>query len=190
MSLKKSKTEAELLLENEPVKKELFIVEGKSAASTIRQAFRSSTQAVLPLQGKLINAQKASSAKVLKNIQCQKLFEALACGIKDACNPSNLNYKRIVILTDPDVDGAHARALLLILIDLYLNPLIKAGLVFVVTPPLFRVRHENGEIRYFWHEADIKNETGEITRFKGIAQFSKLECVDLFLSESNIKQVG
>ena len=97
-------------------KKDLFIVEGKSAASTIEQALKPSTQVVLALQGKLINAQKASVAKVLKNIQCQKLFKTLGCGTQNNCHPESLNYKRIIILTDPDVDGAHARALLLILL--------------------------------------------------------------------------
>jgi len=171
-------------------KKDLFIVEGKSAASTIEQALKPSTQVVLALQGKLINAQKASVAKVLKNIQCQKLFKTLGCGIKDVCNPENLKFKRIVILTDPDVDGIHARALLLVLFDLYLNPLIKANRVFVVIPPLFRVSSEDRQPQYFWNESALPVNSNQITRFKGVAQFSISECVELLLSEQNFKLIN
>lgn len=172
------------------MKKTLFIVEGKSAASTLQQALNPNTQAVLALQGKLINVQKSSSSKVLNNVQCQKLFKVLACGIKEHCNAEQLDFQQIVILTDPDVDGIHARALLLMLFDLYLKPLIAAGVVFVVIPPLFRVMQKKDQPVYFWSRPEMTAEDTELTRFKGIAQFSKKECGDLFLSGNYLKRVG
>lgn len=108
--------------------KELFIVEGESAASTVRQAMLKTSQSVIAIQGKLLNAEKATPDAVLANQQCQKIFQSLACGIGDNCKPDYLVFSRVLILTDPDVDGAHARALLLILFDRYLAVLCGFGI--------------------------------------------------------------
>ncbi len=119
--------------------KELFIVEGESAASSIRQAMHKPTQSVLASQGKLINVKKASPSKILLNPTCQKIFKALDCGIEKNCNPNALAFSHVVILTDPDVDGAHARLLMLNFFKHYLKPIIDVGVVSVIIPPLFRL---------------------------------------------------
>lgn len=179
--------------------KELFIVEGESAASTIRQAMHKQSQSVHALQGKLINAAKAVPDKVLANQACQKLFQSLACGIGNDCNPNRLNFSHILILMDPDADGAHARVLVLTLFDLYLRPLIDSGLVSVIIPPLFRLSgSQSSQHQYAWDEqqrmqlSNVMNHYDkiEITRFKGVAQFSAAECTRLLLNPDTRKQMN
>jgi DNA gyrase/topoisomerase IV subunit B len=177
------------------ITKELFIVEGKSAASTVQQAMHKPTQSVLALQGKLINAAKASPTKVLANKECQKLFKSLACGIGDNCNPNFLAFAHIIILSDPDADGAHVRSLLLTLFDYYLRELIDSGRVYAIIPPLFRVTGMDQESsQYAWNKADLDallkhHNDAVITRFKGIAQFSSAECSQLLLHPGTRKQL-
>ncbi len=177
---------------------ELFIVEGESAASTLRQALHKPSQQVLALQGKLINCAKASPAKILANQSCQKVFQTLDCGIGSNCNPNNLSFTRILILMDPDIDGAHAQVLILRLFDNYLRPLIDKGLISIINPPLFRIAGLNSAIQYAWSEqqceqiiANITQKAGiEITRFKGVAQFTAAECVILLLDPATRQQTN
>ena len=178
--------------------KELFIVEGKSAASTLQQALHKPTQSVHALQGKLINAEKASRQKILANLECQKLFQVLASGIGKHCNPHQLAFSRVIILGDPDIDGAHARALLLILFSRYLQALLDAGLVYTITPPLYRITEvEPAQKQYVWSQAELdkfmnkqkERDKRVVTRFKGIAQFSNTECSQLFLDPKTRQQL-
>lgn len=179
--------------------KELFIVEGESAASSVRQAMHKPSQSVLASQGKLINVEKVTSTKVLANQTCQKIFQSLGCGIKKNCKPKNLLFSRVLILTDPDVDGAHARILLLKLFHQYLRPLIDSGVVAVILPPLFRiVNSQTSNHQYAWDERqqvqllnNMANSEGiDITRFKGVAQFSAVECKQFLLQPDTRKQIN
>ena len=88
--------------------KELFIVEGISAASTLQQVAHPKKHHILPLQGKLINVEKASPGKVMSNEICLKLLDALDCGVGTGCNVDQLAFSRIIILSDPDMDGTHS----------------------------------------------------------------------------------
>jgi DNA gyrase/topoisomerase IV subunit B len=178
--------------------RELFIVEGKSAASTLRQAIHKPDQSVLAIQGKLINAAKATPEKVLANHVCQAIFQSLGCGIKKHCNPNHLMFSHILILMDPDADGTHARVLLLALFDHYLKPLLDAGSVSIIIPPLFRITQpKTAQSLYAWNEqqriALINNMTEynniEVTRFKGVAQFSTDECIKLLTNPDTRKQI-
>ncbi len=179
--------------------KELFIVEGKSAASTIQQAMHKPSQNVLAIQGKLINAEKATPAKVLSNQTCQKIFQSLACGINNDCNPNHLNFSRILLLMDPDIDGVHTRVLLLTLFEHYMRPLLDSGLVSIINPPLFRIAASTApNYQYAWSEQQriellnkmTKHDDVEITRFKGVAQFSVTECIQLLLHPDTRKQIN
>jgi len=180
--------------------KELFIVEGNSAASSIQQAMHKPSQSVLASQGKLINVEKASSTKVLANRICQKIFQTLACGIKNDCTPANLTFSHILILTDPDYDGVHARILMLNLFHHYLKPLIDSGLVSVIIPPLFRItKLQSPNHLYAWDDQQriqlLKNmenpdDTVETTRFKGVAQLSTAECSQLLLHPDTRRQIN
>lgn len=178
--------------------KELFIVEGKSAASTIQQAMHKPSQSTLAIQGKLINAEKANPAKVLSNQTCQKIFQSLACGINSDCNPNHLSFSRILILMDPDIDGTHARVLLVTLFKHYMRPLIDSGFVSIIIPPLFRIATSKApKYQYAWNEQQrikllntmTKHDDIEITRFKGVAQFSAAECIQLLLHPDTRKQI-
>ncbi len=178
--------------------RELFIVEGESAASSVRQAMHKPSQSVLASQGKLINVEKATSTKVLANQTCQKIFQSLGCGIKKNCKPKNLLFSRILILTDPDADGTHARILLLKLFHQYFRPLIDSGVVSVILPPLFRiVNSQTSNHQYAWdvcQQIQLLNnmpnsENIDVTRFKGVAQFSVVECRQLLLQPDTRKQI-
>lgn len=181
------------------IKKELFLVEGKSAASTLQQHLHKPSQKVHAMQGKLINASKVSAARVMASPVCKRLFEELACGTGEQCDPALLPYSRIIILTDPDVDGMHARALALRLFDSYLHPLLLQEKVFVILPPLFRVSGgANAVNSYAWSEQELESLTEkyanqsvkpDITRFKGIAQFTREECERLFLKVETRRQL-
>ena len=175
--------------------KELFIVEGKSAASTVQQALYKPSQTVLAMQGKIINVDKTSDAKIAANPLYQKLFKALVCGTQGDCQAADLPFSRVLILTDPDMDGSHARMLLLKLFERYLSPLIAANLVSVILPPLFRIRDmQSPQTYYAWNEQQRNTlletmNNADITRFKGVAQFSMAECSELLLDPNTRKQI-
>ncbi len=168
--------------------KELFIVEGQSAASTLQQVANSQKQHILPLQGKLINAEKASVHKVMANNICFKLLDALACGVGADCRSDRLPFTRIIILSDPDMDGTHSRLLLLIFFKRYLSALLASGLVSVLIPPLYRIVLPM-QVEYAWSDeerakilADYHTQNPEVMRLKGIAQFTGRECAEMFLN--------
>ncbi len=183
--------------------RELFLVEGKSAASTIRQAMNRQTQDVFALQGKVINVQTATQERVEANPICAELFTLLGCGIKEACDPSRLQFERVILLTDPDVDGAHARALLAVLFMRFLAPLVQDQRVFAVIPPLWRLAVPGqSQPQYAWTDEELNelkaNGQAELesvtnnestTRFRGVAQFSPEECVELMLDPATRRQV-
>lgn len=180
------------------ITKELFIVEGESAASTVRQAMKKPAQQVIALQGKLLNTTRAPASKVLANQACRKIFTSLSCGVNDDCNPYAVPFSRVLILTDPDADGAHARALLLALFDNYLRPVVNAGMVYAVIPPLFRIiTGDPLQTCYAWDEPECrqlarklaKDNDVAITRIKGIAQFANEECAQLLLRPESRSQI-
>jgi DNA gyrase/topoisomerase IV subunit B len=156
------------------------------------------SQSVLAGQGKLINVEKANSTKVLANQTCLKIIESLGCGIKEDCNPKNLLFTRVLILTDPGADGTHARILLVRFFHCYLRPLIDTGAVSVILPPLFRlVDTRTSNHQYAWDEQQqiqlLNNMSNSdniaITRFNGVAQFSVAECSQLLLHSDTRKQI-
>ncbi|WP_280771862.1 DNA topoisomerase IV subunit B [Salipaludibacillus daqingensis] len=160
-------------------KNELYLVEGDSAGGSAKQGRDRKFQAVLPLRGKVINTEKAKLADIMKNEEIRTIIYAIGGDVGPDFDISNINYDKIVIMTDADTDGAHIQVLLLTFFYRYMRPLIESGRIYIALPPLYKVSKGSGKkekLEYAWDENGLKGAIDLIgkgyilQRYKGLGE--------------------
>ena len=163
----------------EKTKNELFLVEGDSAGGSAKGGRDRKFQAILPLRGKVLNTEKAKLDDIFKNEEINTMIYTIGAGYGSNFIEEDMQYDKIIIMTDADDDGAHIQCLLLTFFYKYMRPLIEKGHLYIAMPPLFKIT-SGKETKYVYTTDELKDMTKslnkyEIQRYKGLGEMNAVQ---------------